>query len=50
MEVINMSNEEAVWMLEALLDPEPYDPKLSKKAEEAVKLAIEALRRKNTNG
>ena len=39
-----MSNEEAIEMLEALLDPDTYDPKLSKRAEEAVKVAIEALR------
>jgi len=39
-----MSNEEAIEMLESLLDPETYDPKLSKRAEEAVKLAIEALK------
>lgn len=39
-----MSNEEAIEMLEALLDPETYDPKLSKRAEEAVKVAIEALK------
>ena len=38
-----MTDEEAIEMLEALLDPETYDPKLSKRAEEAVKVAIKAL-------
>ena len=39
-----MSDKEAIEMLEALLDPDTYDPKLSKRAEEAVKVAIEALK------
>ena len=38
-----MGNEEAIEMLEALLDPDTYDTKLSKRAEEAVKVAIKAL-------
>lgn len=44
-----MSDEEAIEMLEALLDPDTYDPKLSKRAEEAVKVAIEALRERIHN-
>lgn len=38
-----MTDGEAIEMLEALLDPDTYDSRLSKRAEEAVKVAIKAL-------